>query len=381
MRTTTKSESKTSKISKVQIHASTHSYPVYIGSGAVEKAAGLLNSVPKATASAQAIVIADEKLRAARKVLLQTLRRAGWSVSEIAVAAGERFKDIESVFPIFGELLKMKADRDSVIFALGGGSIGDAAGFIASTYLRGVAWVGVPTTLLAQVDSSVGGKTGINHSTGKNLIGSFHQPGAVICDLDFLQTLSQREVISGLGEALKYGLIYDPQFLKFLIENWSGAVKLNPKILSRIVTTSLRWKGQVVEQDEFDRKGIREALNFGHTFGHAIEKATGYGEFQHGEAVLWGMRFATNLSFVRGHLKAKDFAAASEALSGIQLTALPKKQKFGDYLKYMASDKKLRNGSVHFVLLKKIGKVISDGKVTPADLKKSYKMLGKYGAS
>ncbi len=362
-------------ISKVTIHFPNKKYPVYIGSGAVDRVSAILKSAP----SSQAIIIADKKLTKARQTLVKSLKKAGWAVHEIPVTAGEEFKDIESVFPVYNEMLKQGADRNCVVFALGGGSIGDAAGFIASTYLRGVAWVGVPTTLLAQVDSSVGGKTGINHPTGKNLIGSFHQPIAVICDLDFLKTLSKREVVSGLGEAIKYGFIYDPKLFKTLTRDWAKAIALDLSTISDIVKKSIEWKANAVEKDEFDRKGIREALNFGHTFGHAIERATSYGELQHGEAVLWGMRFATNLSFVRGHLKSKDFATVSSALAEIELPALPKSKSFADYLKYMASDKKLRNGKVHFVLLKKIGCAVSDGNVTPADLKKSFEMLGKYG--
>ena len=274
----------------------------------------------------------------------------------------------------------MKADRDSVLFALGGGSIGDAAGFIASTYLRGIDWVSVPTTLLAQVDSSVGGKTAINHPQGKNLVGSFHQPISVICDLDFLQTLSPREIVSGLGEIVKYGLIYDPDFLDEIEATWDQALRLDPRVLAKLVGRSLDWKAKAIEKDEFDRMGIREALNYGHTFGHALEKATGYGEYQHGEAVLWGMRFATILSMVRRSLKTSDYKRISEFLARIDLPALPKKVSFDTYLQHMSKDKKLRDGRVHFVLLKKVGKCFSDGQVAEKDLKSTFKLLGEiYG--
>jgi 3-dehydroquinate synthase len=246
------------------------SYDIRIGAGAVRELPRWLGR----RRSKRAFVIADRRLRTARAALLRGLRHAGWEAHEIAVPAGEGLKDIESVYPIYGALLKARANRDSLLVALGGGSVGDAAGFVAATYLRGIDWVGVPTTLLAQVDSSIGGKTGINHVTGKNLIGAFHQPRLVVCDTDFLSTLSRREVVSGLGEVVKYGIVYDPALLGYLCKNRDRFLGLEPRILERAIERSAHWKCRAVSRDELDRAGVREFLNFGHTFGHALESAT-----------------------------------------------------------------------------------------------------------
>jgi 3-dehydroquinate synthase len=349
------------------------SYNIHIGKNQTRDLPRYLNAFP----SRKAFIIADKKLLTARKQLLSSLKRGGWETCEIAVRAGESLKDFNSIYPIYGQLLTAKADRDSVLFALGGGSIGDAAGFIAATYLRGIHWVGLPTTLLAQVDSAVGGKTGINHKQGKNLIGSFHQPSLVVCDTEFLKTLSLREMISGLGEVIKYGLVFDRPFFASIQKNWQLALNSDPAVLAAFIQKSLQWKARVVARDEFDRKGIREALNFGHTFGHALEAVTGFGHFQHGEAVIWGMRFAVSLSRIHGSLSEKDEKQIQAFLKQIKLRALPVKVQFEEYLQHIAKDKKLRQGKVHFVLLKGIGKSYSDGGITLAELRAAFDSLGE----
>ena len=346
-------------------------YPVYIGDGLIAQIPKYLKDFK----NKNAFIIADGKLKKSRVLLIKTLKNAGWTVSEIAVTAGEGLKDFKVIYPIYGKLLKLGAKRDSLLIALGGGSVGDAAGFIAATYLRGIAWVGIPTTLLAQVDSSVGGKTGINHEIGKNLIGAFHQPKFVVCDLSTLKTLTKREIISGLGEAMKYGLVYDQKFFSFFRENWKDALGLEAKVLGRIVYESLMHKSLAVGKDEFDVKGIREFLNFGHTFGHAIETVTGYKKFQHGEAVFWGMRFAAALSFIRNQLTEKEFLIIDEFLRTIPLPDF-KGTNLKSIFEVMRSDKKVRNGKIHFVLLKRIGKAVSDSKVSVEDLKNAAYLIG-----
>jgi 3-dehydroquinate synthase len=273
--------------------------------------------------------------------------------------------------------LKKQAHRDSVLFALGGGSVGDAAGFVAATYLRGISWVGVPTTLLAQVDSAIGGKTAVNHVQGKNLIGAFHQPSSVLCDLDFLRTLSKRELISGLGEALKYGLIYDRKLFHYISQNWKQALRCDSKVLEEIVLKSAKFKARAVQLDEFDRKGVREFLNFGHTLAHALEEATGYKKYQHGEAVLWGMRYALALSEVTGHLPAKKREEMESFLSRIPLPEWPKSIRFERLMAPLSKDKKVRNGKLHFVLLKDYGKAFSSSDVTSQDLLQAFHLLMK----
>ncbi len=349
---------------RVRLSLGARSYNVQIGSGAIEQTPNWLKRAP----SKRAFVISDEKLTHARELTVGALSRDGWEVLEIPVQAGESLKDIEAVYPIYGKLLDGRANRDSVIFALGGGSIGDAAGFIASTYLRGIAWVGLPTTLLSQVDSSVGGKTGINHSSGKNLIGTFHQPSLVVCDTDFLLTLSRREVVSGLGEIVKYGIVFDPTFLSFLRRNTEKILALDCKILTQAIQKSIQWKCKVVAQDELDRQGVREVLNFGHTFGHALEAVTGFGRFQHGEAVIWGMRFALALSCERRRLKSAEWDSLDGFLKTLDVPALP--TDFGpvEFIARMVQDKKVRDGRIHFVLLREPGKTVSDGHVKESEI-------------
>jgi 3-dehydroquinate synthase len=356
---------------KVHLNLGTRSYDILIGSGLSTRLH--LKGLP----SKRAFVVCDRALTSARGKLVAGLKKAGWEVHEIPVQAGEGLKDFKKVFEVYGELLEKRAHRDSVLFALGGGSVGDAAGFVAATYLRGIAWVGVPTTLLAQVDSSIGGKTAVNHTRGKNLIGAFHQPSVVLCDLDFLKTLSKREMVSGLGEALKYGLIYDKKLFQFISKNWNRALSHDSKVLEEIVLKSARFKARAVSQDEFDRKGVREFLNFGHTLGHALEEATLYKSFQHGEAVLWGMRFAIALSEVTGRLSTKKRNEMESFLSKVPLPKWPQNISFERLLIPLSNDKKVRKGKLHFVLLNDFGKAFSSSSVTTQDLRKAYELLMK----
>ena len=358
---------------RVRMSLGARSYDVQIGSGAIAQTPKWLKKTP----SKRAFVISDEKLTRARESTVGALSRDGWEVHEIPVQAGESLKDIEAVYPIYGKLLDGKANRESVIFALGGGSIGDAAGFIASTYLRGIAWVGLPTTLLSQVDSSVGGKTGINHTSGKNLIGTFHQPCLVVCDTDFLSTLSRREVVSGLGEVIKYGFIFDPRFLVFLQKNTERILALDSKVLSQVVRKSIQWKCRAVARDEHDRKGVREVLNFGHTFGHALEAVTGYSRFQHGEAVIWGMRFALALSCERRRLKRAEWVSMDGFLKSLEVPALPSDFGPAEFIARMVQDKKVRDGRIHFVLLREAGRTVSDGRVKESEIVAAFHRMAE----
>jgi 3-dehydroquinate synthase len=357
-----------SKAIKFKVNLKKRSYPISIGSDLSQNLSALLMNLP----SKNAFVVSDRALKNLRSQFIKGLKKAKWNVAEIPVGAGEGLKDFKTTHEIYGKLLKLGAHRDSVLFALGGGSVGDAAGFVASTYLRGITWVGVPTTLLAQVDSSVGGKTAINHSQGKNLIGTFYQPAAVICDVTYLSSLSRREIISGLGEALKYGLIYDPQFFKFIKLNWNRLLAKETKGLEQVVQKSLQWKSKVVSQDEFDNKGRREFLNFGHTFGHALEKITDYKKFQHGEAIIWGMRYALALSQVKGVISTQEYEEIDSFLAGISLPPLPKNISAQKISKLMSKDKKIRGGRLHFVLLKKMGRPISASNVTAKNIRDAF---------
>lgn len=366
-----------SSIKKVRMNLGPRSYDIRIGAGAVKKLPQFL----KDFSTKRAFLIFDEKLKNARELARSSLRAAGWEVNEISVVGGEGLKDIESVYPLYAELLKLKANRDSTIFALGGGSVGDAAGFVASTYLRGISWVGLPTTVLAQVDSAIGGKTGINHEAGKNLIGSFHQPSLVVNDINFLKTLNSQELTSGFGEAIKYGITFDPKFFAYLVENSKKYMKLDPGVLGHVVEKSVQWKCRVVAKDEFDRKGVREVLNFGHTFGHALESITCYEVFQHGEAVIWGMRFALALSQVRGKLTQKEYLKIDGFLQKQVLPPLPKDYGAEEIFGFMAQDKKVRDGKLHFVLLEKLGHTVSDNQVGREDLFAAFELMSKSKAA
>lgn len=351
----------------VKVKLGKRSYKVMVGSGLVDRLGKLYKGDSK-----RAVLISDKALTEHRIRVIKALQKGGWNVTEIPVEAGEGLKDFERIYPIYGEMLKAGIDRSSTLFALGGGSVGDAAGFIASTYLRGISWVGLPTTLLGQVDSSIGGKTAVNHKQGKNLVGTFFQPALVVCEIDFLKTLSKREVISGLGETVKYGLTYDKKFFDYVKANWARAVALDLKVLKKIIAESAAFKAKAVSRDEFDKKGTREVLNFGHTFGHALEKVTEYHKFQHGEAVIWGMRFALALS--KPKLKEKSYEAASDFLKSIEVPALPQ-AKPEDYFAPMKKDKKAKDGRVRFVLLKDIGRTFLDRNISEADLQAAFKEI------
>ena len=324
----------------------------------------------------RAFVFADARLRVQRQAFLRALRLAGWQADIFRVTASEKLKDFSRIFAYFGRLLKLGADRHSVLFALGGGTVGDAIGFVAGTYLRGVRWIGLPTTLLAQVDSAIGGKTGVNHAVGKNIIGVFHQPSLVVCDTNFLTSLSKRDRLSGLGEMIKYGLIYDPSLWRFFQENRRKVLDLQPDALEKAITACVKWKARAVALDERDVSGVREALNFGHTVGHALEALTHYGYFRHGEAILLGMRTAAALSVIRGHLAPSAFDEISRFLSSFNVPKIPPGVTGRKLLHQIRYDKKARAGRVRFVLLKKIGQVVLDNEVRDAEFLKSLATIG-----
>lgn len=361
---------------KVRVDLGKNSYDIRIGAGAISEIGTFLRSAK----SKRAFIISDERLKAHRAKVLASFKKAGWQAVELPVKAGESLKELGALYPLYGEMIKAGVDRSSTLVALGGGSVGDAAGFVASTYMRGIPWVGLPTTLLAQVDSAIGGKTAVNHPLGKNLIGTFHQPSLVVCDTDFLKTLSEREVISGLGEVIKYGLVYDQKMFTLIQRNWPEALALDPEVLTTLVQKSALWKAQAVSADEFDRTGVREVLNFGHTFAHALESVTKYKVFQHGEAVLWGMRFAAALSLVTGKLSVASFEKMDSFLKTVPLPALPRKVAAAEYFEVMKKDKKAQNGLVRFVLLKGFEKTALDRNITTSDLHKAFEIISSRGA-
>lgn len=326
------------------------SYPIYIGAGLLSHDDLFADHI----VGHQVLVVTNGTVA---PLYLEKIiaRLTGKKVDQLILPDGEQFKTLETLNSIFDKLLTGQHQRSTTLVALGGGVIGDMTGFAAACYQRGVDFIQVPTTLLAQVDSSVGGKTAVNHPLGKNMIGAFHQPRAVIADTDTLTTLPDRELRAGLAEVIKYGLIADAEFFTWLQTNMTRLLGRNTDALIEAITRSCRLKAAIVSADERE-SGKRALLNLGHTFGHAIETAQNYRDWIHGEAVAAGMIMAGRLSVAMGWLKQEDGNAISEL---IQCAGLPISPPAGisvdQFLQLMAVDKKATNGLLRLVLLRGIG--------------------------
>ncbi|TAN42893.1 MAG: 3-dehydroquinate synthase [Nitrospirae bacterium] len=291
------------------------------------------------------------------KEITESLKGSGFDLLEVIIPDGEKYKSLSSAEMIYGELLKAKLDRRSCLIALGGGVIGDLTGYAASTYMRGIDFIQVPTTLLAQVDSSVGGKTGVNHSLGKNMIGTFWQPRLVWIDISTLKTLPPREFCSGLAEVIKYGVIWDREFFNMLEASREKILALDEVTLIEVIRRSCEIKAEVVSQDERE-SGLRAILNYGHTVGHAVETLTGYTRYLHGEAVAIGMHAAARLSNVLGLMDEKQVLRIKALIEACGLpTEVPANIRDEDVLSAMQLDKKTVSGTLRFVLPEKIGSV------------------------
>jgi len=286
-----------------------------------------------------------------------TLENLGKTVATCILPDGEKYKNIEHLNLIFDALLEAGFNRDCTVLALGGGVIGDMAGFASACFQRGVYFIQVPTTLLSQVDSSVGGKTGINHPLGKNMIGAFQQPQVVLADMSQLSTLPDRELSAGLAEVIKYALLGDEEFLVWLEANMKGLIARDEQLLAEAVYRSCAHKARIVANDEKEQ-GERALLNLGHTFGHAIESYLGYGEWLHGEAVATGMVMAADLSHRMGWISLEDLERTKKIISRAQLPIVCPKIPLDDFLAYMAHDKKVLNGQLRLVLLQQLGKAV-----------------------
>jgi 3-dehydroquinate synthase len=329
------------------------SYPVYVGAGLLERVGPLIReALPSA---GKCVVITCETVHDLHGETLEgSLEEAGINGGVILVPDGEAAKSWAVAEQLIGELLLKGLDRQSALVAFGGGAIGDLSGFVASIYLRGVRLVQVPTTLLSQVDSSLGGKAAVNHPMGKNLIGSFHQPSLVVSDPGLLSTLPRRELLSGLGEVVKHGVIADGDLFDYVGEHGEGMLDADPDHLSHAVRRSVAIKGRLVALDERDAKGIRAALNYGHTMGHAVEALSGM-EVRHGEAVALGMVAAARIS-EELRLMAKDDAGRQRWLLGrLGFDLKPPSLEVSELLRVMRKDKKVKGGSIRFVLPTGIG--------------------------
>ena len=295
------------------------------------------------------------------------LEAAGISVLAVVLPDGEQYKNTETLGTIYDALLAHRAERKTTLIALGGGVIGDMTGYAAATYQRGVPFIQVPTTLLSQVDSSVGGKTGINHPRGKNMIGAFYQPQLVLADTTTLNTLPERELSAGLAEVIKYGLIRDLPFFEWLEANMPKLMQRDPEALAYAIHRSCRNKAEVVALDEHEQ-GERALLNLGHTFGHAIENAMGYGVWLHGEAVATGTMMAAKLSQRMGWLREADVARIERLFHAAKLPTAAPDLGEATYLDLMGLDKKVADGKIRLILLKAIGSAVMSGDYPLAQL-------------
>ena len=350
----------------VRVELDARGYDIHVGPGLLPRAGQLMRPVLKLP---KVIVVADKTVAALHLATLQaSLDAAGIAHQAIEVPSGEGSKDFRTLAWLIDELLALKLERSSTLVALGGGVIGDLVGFAAAVAMRGIDFVQIPTSLLAQVDSSVGGKTAINVPRGKNLVGAFHQPRLVLADTDVLKTLKRREMLAGYAEVAKYGIIGDEPFFAWLEANGARVVAGDTQTLVHAVATSCRAKARVVAADETEQ-GLRETLNFGHTFGHALEAETGFGDaLLHGEAVGFGMVLATGLSVARGLCPAPDLMRVTRHLAAIGLPTtfrdLPQTPWSAERLvAHMAHDKKVRDGKLRFVLTRGIGTAFTAGDV------------------
>jgi 3-dehydroquinate synthase len=347
----------------VQIDLGSRSYPIYIGAGLLADAATYASVLP----NGPVVIVTNQTVAPLYLAQIQSALGAR-SCTVCLLPDGERYKTQTTLGQVYDALAAAKMSRDGAVIALGGGVIGDIAGFAAATWARGIDVLQVPTTLLAQVDSSVGGKTAVNHPAGKNLIGAFHQPVGVIADLSTLSTLPDRELKAGLAEVIKYGLIHDVHFLEWIETSLPALLARHPDALAYAVQRSCQIKADIVARDERET-GPRALLNFGHTFGHAIEAAAGYGAWLHGEAVATGMLLATRMSAKLGFVSMQDVARLQALLTRAGLPIDAPRMGVERALELMALDKKVLAGRVRLVLLEKLGTAAVSADYDPAVLR------------
>ncbi|OQY52639.1 MAG: 3-dehydroquinate synthase [Candidatus Parabeggiatoa sp. nov. 2] len=350
----------------LQVDLGARSYPIYIGQALLGQAALIKEHVK----GRQVQVVTNKTV--APLYLEKTLAAfADFQTDKVILPDGEKYKNLKVLNKIFNTLLRQRFDRQTTLVALGGGVVGDMAGFAAACYQRGVPFIQIPTTLLAQVDSSVGGKTGVNHRLGKNMIGAFHQPQCVLIDINTLQTLDDRQLSAGLAEVIKYGLINDLEFFYWLESHADELLARDAQALSFAIARSCQDKGQIVAEDERE-SGRRALLNLGHTFGHAIETGLGYGRILHGEAVAIGMCLAAQFSMRLGWIDEADVSRLIALIEKMALpTRIPKRLKVEQMLKLMQVDKKVREGKIRLVLLQGLGNAITTDQYDPQLLRQT----------
>lgn len=349
----------------IEVDLGPRSYEITIGKGWIN---GLGADLSNSFGENRFVIVTNPEIDALHGArLLEMLRAAGLAAETLTIPEGESAKTLETVSKIYDFLIERKYGRQTTLVALGGGVVGDIVGFAADSFLRGVGLVQVPTTLLAMVDSSVGGKTGVNHRLGKNLIGAFKQPDRVAIELDFLQTLPEEEFRSGLAEVVKYGMIRDAEFFDYLEANVGRIIGRETDALTRIIRRSCEIKADVVSQDETEA-GVRMILNLGHTFGHAVEMLTNYRGIRHGEGVAMGMMAACRLAERVADFPGESTKRLGDLLEKLGLPVLLERFEVEKYLGAMASDKKVRSGSVRFVIPERIGTVVIRDDIEDAEV-------------
>jgi len=351
----------------LNVELAERSYPIHIGSNLLSQADLIM---PHLKRKQVAVVTNTTVAPLYLDQLTSTLQSAGVSVIPVILPDGEAYKNSETLNLIYDALLQQRCERSTTLIALGGGVIGDMTGYAAATYLRGVPFIQIPTTLLSQVDSSVGGKTGINHPLGKNMIGAFYQPQLVLADIDTLKTLPARELSAGVAEVIKYGLIRDEDFFDWLEANIRALMSLDPQVTAQAIYRSCLNKAQVVAADEHEN-GERATLNLGHTFGHAIENGMGYGVWLHGEAVAAGTMLAADLSQRMGWLNAQQVERMEAIFKAANLPLQAPKLGVDKYLDLMGLDKKVVDGKIRLVLQQGIGKSVVTSDYDPALLRQT----------
>ena len=358
-------------MNKIRVELGERSYTIATGSGILKN---IGKSLERFDFSKKAAIVSNPTVfNLYGKTLVSSLSTSGFEIIEIILPDGEEYKNLSSVERIYEQLLKMRFDRRSVLIALGGGVVGDITGYAASTYMRGIDFIQVPTTLLAQVDSSVGGKTGVNHALGKNMIGTFWQPRLVWVDISTLHTLSRRNFLAGIAEIVKYGIIWDSTFFDFLEKKRETLLSLNPDDIIHIIRRSCEIKADVVSRDERE-SGLRAILNFGHTIGHAIETATGYTTFLHGEAIAIGMHVEAILANEAGLISSEGVSRIRHLLKTFGLpTEIPASIDIPALFEAMKLDKKAVSGDVKFILPEQIGRVRIQGNISEKTVHQAIK--------
>lgn len=356
----------------VTVDLGARSYPIHIGPGLLPRLDELLKPVLK---SRKALIVTDATVAPLyAATCAEILARSGIASATAIIPAGEASKNGRWLFHLYDKALEHGLDRKSCVIALGGGVVGDLAGYLAASFLRGLRFVQIPTTLLSMVDSAVGGKTGINLPQGKNLVGAFHQPVLVACDIDSLKTLSRRELAAGLAEVVKYGVIRDADLFALLEREADRIVAGDPVLLAEIVARSCEIKAEVVGKDEFEG-GLRAILNYGHTLGHALEAVSGYGKYLHGEAISVGMVFAGIVSSAQCGFPAEDAARLVRLLHKFGLPAAAPEADFAELRQAMDVDKKTEAGRPKFVLARRIGEVEHGCEVPEDVLKRAWSAM------